>query len=101
MGERNSLHANIRWQAPEDCARWLPPDGRDPSIADERCLTVEKDRGIIYVAGCHKVRFFEPDWTFKTMREAGLIPRFAKEKLMPGRGLVIAINHASHDSPLK
>lgn len=62
----------------------------DFSIADERYVIAEKDKGIAHVVDRQKMRFFEPDWTFKTMHEAGLSPRFADLHLMPGRRLLVA-----------
>ena len=60
------------------------------SVADERYVVAERDRGISYVIDRQKMRFFEPDWTFKTMKDIGLLPRFARERLMPGRRLLVA-----------
>src|SRR5574340_940959 len=60
------------------------------AIADESYLIAERDKGTTYVRDVQKLRFFEPDWTFETMRRAGLRPAFSKKTLMPGRKLIVA-----------
>ncbi len=61
------------------------------SVMDERYLIAQKGKGITYVEDHQEMRFFEPSWTFNTMRKAGLSPRFAKVSVMPGRAPIIAI----------
>lgn len=60
------------------------------SIADESYLIAEEGKGTTYVRDVQKMRFFEPAWTFETMRRAGLRPAFSKKSLMPGRELIVA-----------
>ena len=59
------------------------------ALADGSYLIARKDKGTNYVRDVQKLRSFGPDWTFETMRKAGFRPAFSKEKLMPGRELVI------------
>ncbi|MDG6901065.1 MAG: class I SAM-dependent methyltransferase [Nitrososphaerota archaeon] len=60
------------------------------AVADESYLIAEEGKGTKYVRDMQRLRFFEPEWTFETMRRAGLNPRFSRETLMPGRMLTIA-----------
>lgn len=60
------------------------------AVADESYLIAERGKGTIYVQDVQKLRFFEPDWTFGTMRRFGLEPAFSKKGLMPGRKLMVA-----------
>lgn len=61
------------------------------ATADESYLIAERGKGTTYVRDIQKLRFFEPDWTFETMRRAGLRPAFSKKTLMPGRKLMVAV----------
>jgi len=60
------------------------------SLVDERYLIAEQGKGIAYIKDRHKMRFFELDSTLGAVRKAGLEPKFTKDSLMPGRGLLIA-----------
>lgn len=62
----------------------------DISVLDERYLVAKKGEGVSYIKDLHKMRFFELEPTLLALREAGLVPRFTEDSLMPGRGLVIA-----------
>jgi SAM-dependent methyltransferase len=67
------------------------------SILDERYLIAEKDRGIIYVRDRSRMRFFEPEPTLRSMREAGLNALFTEESLIPGRGLLVGVKLREDD----
>lgn len=60
------------------------------SIMDYRYLVAEKGKGVRYFRDLHKMRFFEVAPALSAARKAGLKPKFVKESLMPGRGLLIA-----------
>jgi ubiquinone/menaquinone biosynthesis C-methylase UbiE len=60
------------------------------SIVDEGYLIAERGRGLTNVRSRLKMRFFEPELVLRVFRDAGFEPRFEKDGLMPGRGLIIA-----------
>ena len=61
------------------------------SILDEKYLIAEKNKGIKYVKDRNRMRFFEPEPTLSSMRNAGLDAQFTEESLMYGRGLLIGV----------
>jgi ubiquinone/menaquinone biosynthesis C-methylase UbiE len=60
------------------------------SIIDEGYLIAESGSGLTSVKSRLKMRFFEPELVLRTFRDAGFVPRFNEDGLMPGRGLIIA-----------
>ncbi len=60
------------------------------SVADEWYLIAEKGNGLRLVKDRHRMRFFEPELWLDALGAAGLDPKFTKDGLMRGRGLIIA-----------
>ncbi|MDG6960881.1 MAG: methyltransferase domain-containing protein [Nitrososphaerota archaeon] len=69
------------------------------SVADEWYLIGKEGIGLRLVKDHHRMRFFEPELWLGALRAAGLDPRFTKDGLMRGRGLIIATRPAERGAP--
>jgi SAM-dependent methyltransferase len=67
----------------------------DFSILDEKYLIAEKNKGTKYIKDRSKMRFFEPEPTLQSMRNAGLDSVLTEESLTRGRGLLIGVRKQS------